>query len=125
MSVIERLNDVKIDVKNQLQKNNLSSLIIKLKTDCIPLLKTAGYQSSKNFNEVRITDNCDGGRSIKGQTNDSSNNSKEDGKTESTIGVEKGRFDEQIEYFRLLYTCTLILETESYNCAKICDSIDS
>lgn len=96
----------------------------------MPLLKTTGYQSSKNFKEVRITDNCDGVRSSKGQTNDSSNNSKEDGKTEPTIGVEtdneiEDRFDEHKEYFRLLYTCTLILETESYNCSKICDSIDA
>lgn len=98
---------------------------MKLETDCLHLLKLLNLnpainQSNNDSNDTQLIDEDETDSSCEGKHNDSSNN--------SSYGVETGKLESdrrcvQIEDFGLLFTCTLMLETESNNYSKICNYI--
>lgn len=98
---------------------------MELETDSLHLLKLlnlnpAFNQPNNDSNDTQLIDEDETDRSSEGKHNDLSNSSSD--------GVEtsKHKLDRrcgQIEDFGLLFTCTLILETESNNYTKICNYI--
>lgn len=91
--VIKRLEDVHVRSD---QQEKLTKLLYKLRTDCLQLIEIAIHQLNNEINEEQSTDASETERSI------------------------EDPYDETTKTFRLLFTCTLILQTERENFSNIC-----
>lgn len=120
-SVINRLKYVHVSSD---QEGNLSTLVHKLQTDCLQNIKIAIHQLDKEINGAKSTDESETERSREERNNESDNNSTDVCKNKSGYDLETGKtiecsYDDKVEIFMLLCTCTLILKIESDNFSKI------
>lgn len=123
-SVINRLEDVHISSDQPDQQKNLTKLVDKLRTDCLQLIEIAIQKLNKEINETQSTDESETEISSEERNNESDNKSRDVYRNKSSNALENGkeigdRYDDKKETFRLLLTCTLILETESGNFSNI------
>ncbi|CAG2223903.1 unnamed protein product [Mytilus edulis] len=114
------------------KKHYYDKLINKLKTDCMTLI---GIRSKQIHNQVSCSAFLDAHNSDDSETDEPSEKSSEDCSTnlkisekELNCGVEtddkSGRHHRQTYDFRLLYECTLILQTAGDNLSKIYSFIE-
>lgn len=120
-SVINRLEDVHISSD---QQQNLTKLVYKLRTDCLQLIEIAIKKLSNEIKEAQSTDESETEISSEERNNRSDKKSRDVCRNKSSNALETGKaigdpYDDKKETFRLLLTCTLILETERDNFSNI------